>query len=174
MRLQKKVLNSLNKFISIPYSNTDFLIPNNFILGTKPCNFSENNSSKLDWSSLSTINFLSQNIPCIPFDLLARGFEKQTNAMENLESSKLSNVKTAIILKNNSDSKLCEGQEYFAIVTSANCKLEELTENQIVENKGVIYSLFLDLGIESSCFLEGKFAPIINPFVFLTKMKEAL
>ena len=167
------MLNSL-RFISLPYSNVTFLIPSNLILGTKPCNFIGNDFSKINWLSLSKINFLSQNIPCIPFDLLANYFEKQTNALTNLNSSVLSHVKTVLILKNNLNSKICEGQEYIALVTSANCKLEELTENQIIENKGVMTSLFENLGIESSCFLEGKFAPIINPFVFLEKMKESL
>lgn len=158
-----------NSYISIPYNNVDFVISSDYVLETRPCNSTEYALDSIDWSLSKKINFSSSQIPFIPFDLIAQLFDN--NHADFYQKIKSSNVKTAIIIKNKKDSGFFEGEESFALITSANCRLLDFENQKFVKNSGLVESLFPKLGIEFSSFFEGRFSPVINPFVFLEKMR---
>lgn len=158
-----------NSFISIPYKNVDFIISGDYVLETRPCSSIEFDLNSIDWSFAKKIDFSSAQIPFIPFDLIAQLFDKNDEGF--YKKIKSSNVKTAIIIKNKKDSGFFEGEESFALITSANCRLIDIENHKFVKNSGLTEFLFPKLGIELSSFFEGRFSPVINPFVFLEKMR---
>lgn len=155
------------KFVSLPYDKINFLISEKFIEGTTAWHDFESNINELNWDNLDKIPFLNKEVPYLSFDLIAELFNlnsKKDDEKHRYGKNRFSTVVTAIILEN------CEK----SLITSVDCSVVN-SEDFEIKNVGEIpEKIQKKLGIESFCFIDEKLGIIINPFHFLTVVKENL
>ena len=99
------------KYISLPYENVNFLIPDKYIEGTTACHKFDLKLTDWNWDKINKVSFLGREIPYLPFDLVADLFAIKAEESFGLRNKNISPkkviytyVKTVIILKNDENS----------------------------------------------------------------------
>lgn len=169
--MRREILNNPNikiddneKYISLPYENVNFLIPDKYIEGTTACHKFDLKLTDWNWDKINKVSFLGREIPYLPFDLVADLFAIKAEESFGLRNKNISPkkviytyVKTVIILKNDENS----------LVTSMDCCVVTSKECDLKTVNGLPEKILKNLGIEKCCFMGDKFGIVINPFVFL-------
>lgn len=174
--MRREILNNPNikisdieKYISLPYENVNFLIPDKYVKGTTACHKFDLKLTDWNWDKINKVNFLGREIPYLPFDLVADLFAIKAEETFGLRNKNISPkkiiytyVKTVIILKNDENS----------LVTSMDCSVVTSKECELKILNGLPEKILKKLGIEKCCFMGDKLGIIINPFVFLPVLQK--
>lgn len=157
------------KFISLPYENVNFLIPDRFVAGTTACHKFDLKLNEWNWDKQDKVSFLGREVPYLPFDLIADLFAIKAEETFGLRNKNISPkkviytyVKTVIILEDFENS----------LVTSMDCCVVESKDCELKDIKGLPKKVLKKLGIQTFCFMNGKIGIVINPVDFLTVMKK--
>jgi hypothetical protein len=78
------------KYISLPYENVNFLIPEEFVSGTIACHKFDLNLTNWNWDKKNTVNFLDKQVPYLPFDLVADLFAIKVEETLGLRNKNIS------------------------------------------------------------------------------------
>ena len=104
-------INDVEKYISLPYENVNFLIPDKYVKGTTACHKFDLKLTDWNWDKINKVNFLGREIPYLPFDLVADLFAIKAEETFGLRNKNISpkkiiytHVKTVIILNNDENS----------------------------------------------------------------------
>lgn len=153
----RKILRSHENFVSIPYKNIDFFISKEFVLSTNSC-FADNS-----FVSENKIYSLDDKICYFFLDSIVKLFsQKSCGLCDDFIQSK---IKTSIVIK---------GKNNFEIITSADCRVLELTQDDFSKNKSILVDYFLFYGITEICFYEGRLGLVLNPNIFFEKIKNKM
>lgn len=159
------------KYISLPYENVNFLIPEEFVSGTIACHKFDLNLTNWNWDKKNKVSYLSKEIPYLPFDLVADLFaikQEETFGLRNKNISPkkviYTYVKTVIILAGEENS----------LVTSMDCCVVDEENCDFKPLKGIPKKLLQCLGVENCCFIENRFGIVINPLEFLNNLESSV